>query len=555
MAELAELKIIPWLSLIRQPVPGSNIPELPAGPMKALACRNSIASLAIVVTSSAPVKARLRFTDLKSGSASIPASAVNARLAGAIPTPEVGHVIDALYEIDEFAVEGSASIYITASIPKGIPAGLYTGKVAVEVGGTEVAANEIEIEVADVDLPDVHDWSFFLNVWMNPATVARRHGVEIWSDEHFALMRPYVADLASHGQKTAVVPICYQPWGTQTRDPFPNAVIWKRRGEDYEFDFSIFGRYVELHEACGIDRAIHCYSIVQGPGYREKDIIEYVDMDTGEIKQIEAAICDEEYMRAWRAFFAAFRKYLTAKGWLDKTYIAFDEQPTQVMEPVMAMLAECAPDFKLALAANTRSDAFARIEDLCLSGSFDEKGIAELAPAERRSMGMAELLDPDNAYSMGKSCPERTITTFYVCCGPAFPNTFVFSPLVESRMLPWLSAQGGYDGFLRWSYNDWPDDPYTHPEWNPQWPTGDVLFVYPGPNGPVSSPRWEQLREGIQDYELALLAASKMRGPEEMVDFAQAISLACRTPNGHEKAVGDIELARRLLIPIAARGK
>jgi len=146
----------------------------------------------------------------------------------------------------------------------------------------------------------------------------------------------------------------------------------------------------------------------------------------------------------------------------------------------------------------------------------------------------------------------RAITTYYVCCVPAFPNTFVFSPLVESRMLPWLSAQGGYDGFLRWSYNDWPDDPYTHPEWAP-FPTGDVHFVYPGPNGPVSSPRWEQLREGIQDYELALLAASKMRGPEEMVDFEQAISLACRNPNGNEKAVGDIELARRLLIPIAAR--
>lgn len=556
---MAQLKIIPWPSLIRQPVSGSEVSEVPAGPMKALACRNSVASLAMVVTSSAQVSARLRFTDLKSGSASIPASALVARLAGPIPTPEAGPVIDALYETDEFTVEGSASIYITASVPKGIPAGLYTGTVAVEVGGTEVVANEIEIEVADVDLPDVHDWNFFLNVWMNPATVARWHGVEIWSDEHFALMRPYIEDLASHGQKTAVVPICYRPWGTQTRDPFPNAVIWKRRGENYEFDFSVFGRYVELHEACGIDKAIHCYSIVQGPGYWDKDIIEFIDVDTGELKQIEAAICDDEYMRAWRAFFAAFREYLTAKGWLDKTYIAFDEQPHEVMEPVMAMLAECAADFKIALAANTRSDAFARIEDLCLSGSFDERGIAEFVPSERRAMGMAELLDPDNACSpqIGRDIMSRpicglTITTFYVCCGPAFPNTFVFSPLVESRMLPWLSAQGGYDGFLRWSYNDWPDDPYTHPEWNPMWPTGDVLLVYPGPNGPVSSPRWEQLREGIQDYELALLAASNMRGPEEMVDFEQAMTLACRTPNGHDKAVGDIELARRLLIPLAA---
>lgn len=119
-------------------------------------------------------------------------------------------------------------------------------------------------------------------------------------------------------------------------------------------------------------------------------------------------------------------------------------------------------------------------------------------------------------------------------------------------MMGWFAMQGGYDGFLRWSYNDWSDNPFTHPEYAP-FPTGDVHFVYPAANGPASSLRWEQLREGIQDYELALLAASKLNSAEDTVDFEQAISLACRNPDGREKAVGDIELARRLLIPIAAR--
>src|SRR5450759_3153192 len=117
MAELAEVKIIPWPSLIRQPVPGSDTPEVPVGPMKALACRNSVASLALVVTSSAPARAKLRFTDLKAGSASIRAGALVARLAVAIPTPEVGPVIDALYEVDEFTLDAMASFYVSASIP------------------------------------------------------------------------------------------------------------------------------------------------------------------------------------------------------------------------------------------------------------------------------------------------------------------------------------------------------------------------------------------------------------------------------------------------------
>lgn len=550
MRLLSGLKIMPWPPLIRPPVAGSEVPEVPAGPLKALTCRNSVVSLAMLVRSEANVHARIVFSDMVFGAASIPGNALSARLIGAISTPEAGPVMEVLSDVDIFTAYVTAALYITARIPKGIPAGLYKGKVAVVVNGEEAASNEIEIEVADVDLPDVHDWEFFLNVWANPGAVARRYGVEMWSDEHFARMRSYIEDLASHGQKTAVVPICYQPWGTQTRDPYPNAVIWKRRGAEYEFDFSIFGRYVEMHEACGIDRAIHCYSVVQGPGSRRDSMIEYVDIETGETKKIQTEIGDAEWQKAWRAFFAAFREYLGPKGWLKKTYIAFDEKPDNVMNPVMEMLAECAPDLKIALAADTRSEAFAEIADLCLSGSFSDRGIAEVAPAERKMNGMVELLDPENSCAISKCCPDKTITTFYVCCGPAFPNTFVYSPLVESRMLAWLAAQGGYDGFLRWSYNDWPDEPYLHPEYAP-FPTGDCNFVYPGPNGPVSSLRWEQLREGIQDYELALMAASKMNGPEGMVDFEQAMTLACRNPNGREKAVGDIELARRLLIPMA----
>ncbi|KKD01928.1 glycoside hydrolase domain-containing protein, partial [Streptomyces sp. WM6386] len=52
------------------------------------------------------------------------------------------------------------------------------------------------------------------------------------------------------------------------------------------------------------------------------------------------------------------------------------------------------------------------------------------------------------------------ITTFYVYGAPAHPNTLSYSPAVESRMLPWISAQRNLDGFLRWSYNSWTSDPF-----------------------------------------------------------------------------------------------
>lgn len=549
---MAEIKSYPWQPLIRPPAPGSDIPDVPAGPLKALACRNSVASLVMLLTTDANALVQIKFTELTSNQCEIPAHSLTAKLVGAVPTPEAGTVMDVLEDFEKISLVRSCAIHITASIPKNISAGVYTGRVVVEAAGEELCCNEIEIEVADVELPDVNNWDFFVNVWMNPGTVARLHKVEVWSDKHFELLKPYVEDLASHGQKTVVAPIIFQAWGTQTRDPFPSSVIWKKRGRDYEFDFSVFGRYVELHKECGIDQAIHCYSVVQGPGHRQSYCAEYLDLETGQTRREDLPIGSEEYSLVWKQFFDAFRVYLTSKGWLEKTYIAFDEQPEEAMIPLMDMLAHHAPDFKLSLAANTRSDKFGSLDDLSLSGQFDDKGIYELAPAERKALGVADMLNADDSCAVTRACLPEMITTFYVCCGPAYPNTFCYSPLVESRMMGWFAMQGGYDGFLRWSYNDWSDNPFTHPEYAP-FPTGDVHFVYPAANGPASSLRWEQLREGIQDYELALLAASKLNSAEDTVDFEQAISLACRNPDGREKAVGDIELARRLLIPIAAR--
>ena len=552
---MAEFSIIAWQPLLRPPLPG----HLPAGygavrgvPLRGLACRNQTISLVALVTADKPVHAaKLIFSDLASDSDRIPATAIKSRLIGVVPTPEAGLVCDPLYEVEEFPIDKCAAVHVSVRIPRRVRAGKYRGIVALAVDGDDVTANAIEIEVANVDLPDVRDWTFFLNVWMNPGAVARWYGVEVWSDEHFRVLRPYIEDLASHGQKTAVVPICYQPWGTQTRDPYPNSTRWIKREDGWHFDFSAFDDYVELHESCGIDRAIHCFTMAQG----NKDggnIIEFYDAQAGVLKRVETAIGDDVYTEAWSAFLKVFVDHLHQKGWLEKTYIAFDERDRATMEAAIDFLERHAPQLGVSLAGNVDQDMYPRIDDLSLHIPFDERGIAKPAPSERSVIGSVRLLEPRSSCRIGTQCPQRVLTTYYVCCGPEHPNTFLFSPLIESRMLPWLALQGGYDGFLRWSYNDWSDDPYSHPEWG-LWPTGDVFLVYPGPNGPISSLRWEQLFEGIADYELALIASANVKTPEEIVDYEQAITIACRSVDGRVKSPGDIELARRLLIPIAER--
>ena len=61
----------------------------------------------------------------------------------------------------------------------------------------------------------------------------------------------------------------------------------------------------------------------------------------------------------------------------------------------------------------------------------------------------------------------------------------------------WYSAAHGYNGFLRWAYDSWPEDPLRDARYG-SWAAGDSYLVYPGGNSCI---RFEKLREGIVDYE------------------------------------------------------
>ena len=117
------------------------------------------------------------------------------------------------------------------------------------------------------------------------------------------------------------------------------------------------------------------------------------------------------------------------------------------------------------------------------------------------------------SYTGGNGLP----TTFYVCCSPPQPNTFSFSPPAEAAFLGWYAAAKGYNGFLRWAYDSWTENPLYDTRFI-KWPAGDCFLVYPGGR---SSIRFERLREGIQDYEKLRIVRTRL----EQMHSAEANNL------------------------------
>lgn len=381
----------------------------------------------------------------------------------------VPDVIDTAERLD-LPPQSTRPVWVSVDVPPEARPGHYLGQVEVRAEGQPPLAFALNLEVQPPVLPPPKDWLFHLDLWQNPYALARYHHVAAWSPEHLALLEPHLRLLASAGQKCITTTLVYQPWGTQTYDPYDEMIRWVRRPDgSWRWDYSVFDRWVEVAMKCGITGAINCYSMVSWTS-----TIRYLDEASGKYRFVSFSPTSPDYAKTWGPFLKDFCAHLREKGWLGRTYIANDERPPELMKPFMQLLHTVAPQLKIALAGGNSPELKDDIDDWCV---FISPPLDPALARERTARGKP--------------------TTFYVCCGPGRPNTFVFSPPAESAWMGLYAAAQGYTGFLRWAHDSWVQDPLYDTSYV-TWPAGDCFLVYPGPR---SSIRFERLREGIQGFE------------------------------------------------------
>ena len=360
-------------------------------------------------------------------------------------------------------------IWVTVAVPSDAPAGMYCG--TLKVNGYDMSI-PLQLQVVDETLPAPKDWKFHLDLWQNPYSVARFHGVEPWSEEHFKYMRPVMQILADAGQKVITATILDRPWNGQTEDPY-DSMVTKTRKENgsWEYGYEIFDKWVEFMMSLGIDRQINCYSMI--PWRLEFD---YFDEASGHMASLKAEPWSNEYKLYWGSFISDFAAHLREKGWFEKTCIAMDERPAESMQAAFEVIHSVEPDFKVSLAGNWHPEIEGQLYDYCV--------------AFRQDMPRAER---------EKRRAEGKVSTYYTCCAERYPNIFTVSPLAEALWIPWHALAKGYDGYLRWAYNHWTADPLKDTRFR-TWTAGDCYCIYPEGR---SSLRFDKLLEGIQDYEKA----------------------------------------------------
>lgn len=333
----------------------------------------------------------------------------------------------------------------------------------------------VRLRVIDRILPPAREWKYYLDLWQHPWAVARTSGTRPFSPAHYAAMEPLWRLLATAGQKTVTTTIVPLPWDHQCFDGY-GTMIRRIRREDggWRFDYSVFDEYIAFAFRCGLGPDISCYTLCPwGPCRYENE--------KGEVKSVRLAPGSAEFEDFWGGFLEDFARHLKEKGWLGRTFIAMDERSVEDVRKIDAFVRRRAPGLKLAMAGNRLPSAYGRIESYC--------------------MLLGEALTPAFLTEAADRRRQGLVTTYYVALGPYHPNTFMDSPDDEAFWLGAYPAVCGLDGFLRWAWNSWPEDPLVDASHGRVLPAGDTFLVYPD-----GAPSWRflRLRNGI-------VAAEKLR--------------------------------------------
>lgn len=436
---------------------------------------------------------------------------------------------DILLNDDVVYVEKNKSqcVWVEAVIPEEVQAGSYQGKVNFykhKMFEKEELIDTLnfKVHVMDVILPKPEEHKFYLDLWQHLSNIARKHEVRLWSLEHFDIIENYIKTLSELGQKSVTIIASEIPWSGQRSfkvhnyisDMFEYSMIKVEKDVNglYNYDFSILDRYIKLCDKYNINEEFEVFGLVniwlseeEGYGAVAEDFVDairirYKDKSDNCFKYMDSAKDIINYIKALEGFFKE-------RGLIDRARIVADEpEDKDLYIKRLDIIKKAAPSFKYKTAINNVDF----IEE-CKGEITDFVPILPCV-AEKWDL-LEEIRDSINGRLL-----------YYICCWPQYPNTFIKSPLLESRFISILAAFMNFDGFLRWNYTVWPEKPREKIAYNyPMWIAGDTNFVYPAWNGkPLLTLRYKSLKRGIEDFELISMVKDKVGAsggfPEEIWD-------------------------------------
>lgn len=415
-------------------------------------------------------------------------------------------------DVDRKSLTGGAvaPLWFTVRAPKNAKAGTYQGQITISAAGLAAVSVPLRVSVSDWVVPDPRDFRLCnLPVQLDYPMVWHYEKIPMWSDKHFEMLGKAHALMAEAGARNFNLNLIVEedrrlaPAAILTND-YASVIRWiKQPNGTYKHDLTVFDKYLAMvAKSAGLPRPLllKAWMCTRSP-YQKKNTqnslppnVSVFDPQTGKIETMKAPDPGtDEAVTFWRPVFDDIFKRIKERGWLDATalsWTAFYGGPddstirlTQKLWPE-AVWYICSHEIHREWRSLNNPDwVKVRYGNTCyFYGEPSMRGYRALL--EPRPMFLADVF--------------RT-------------NWRDYSPLTLQRRTPEDIAMSGLDGvgdfgsdlfgylhpwgrFYRSEYNEGPSTPAQ----------SQMSMLYPGPDGPVATERYEMFREGVVMTEALL---------------------------------------------------
>lgn len=365
-------------------------------------------------------------------------------------------------------------VWLTINIPEKAAEGTYSGKITVK-SGQESQSLPVILTVYPLTMPEERHLD--IAEWYNTGSFDRFFGIkEAYSPQWFAMLKKIADNFAAHRQNTFQVPM--GSIGISLAD-----------SADFRFDFSRFDQIAQVFWNTGKMKYLETGEV--GNFGKERWASKKVYFDDYKVKKSatgEIMTMPGEDVLPY--LLPAFEDHLRAKGWLDKTIFGIKDEPS----------------IHNAISFNEVSDFVHRYApDLIRFNALEStQVIDELEIAIPKLDHFADWYDSYRDWQK-----QGNILWFYsvgIFQASILPNKTIDVPLIDSRIMHWLNYKYDATGYLHWGWNQWTEDPLHEVGQH----IGDGWHVYPSKDGFLNSLRWEEMRNGIQDYEYFWLLENRI---------------------------------------------
>ncbi len=408
--------------------------------------------------------------------------------------------------------ESNGVFWITMRVPKDANVGMVRCEVKLTlinrygyVGLTNPESFSIvfpvEIDVRKLVLQQREN--FPVTNWVSADSIWEFYKIEPCGVRFWELADQFIKNLVAHHNDVIYVPIFNARHELLKR---PAQLLKVRRVADdkYEFDFGDVRKWVRLALKHGANYVewTHFFTPAPTSGKYPQRIYERAG---SVVEQMlwppEISGTSDTYRKFLEQFLPQFKRFLEEEGILERSFFHCADEPDGE-----AQIA----DYKRARALLKEIAPWMKVMDALSDPAFAKEKITDMPVPSITTALAFKAVGID--------------TWVYYCCGPrdGYLQRLFDTPLSKIRMTGLVLYKLEASGFLHWGYNYWYKfctseitDPFSNGDvtaW-PGLPFGDPFVVYPGPNGPLDSVRWEMFAEGLQDYALLQSAGLKPSDP------------------------------------------